>query len=80
MPGLSVLINFIASDITVRASHVKMVIVIASIYGYVNYLEVKKLGKPLYWFLTWEDATSIYIYTGLILVFSILFVCLAKLT
>lgn len=57
-----------------------MVVVIASIYGYVNYLEVKKIGKPLYWFLTWEDATSIYIYTGLILVFSIMFVCVAKLT
>lgn len=80
MPGLSVLVNFIASDITVRASHVKMVIVIASIYGYVNYLEVKKIGRPLYWFLTWEDSTSLYIYLGLIVVFSILFVGVAKLT
>ncbi len=80
MPGLSVLINFIASDITVRASHVKMVIVIASIYGYVNYLEVKKLGRPLYWFLTWQDANSIYIYAGLIVAFSFIFVGVAKLT
>jgi hypothetical protein len=57
-----------------------MVIVIASIYGYVNYLEVKKLGRPLYWFLTWQDATSVYIYAGLIVAFSFIFVGVAKLT
>ncbi len=80
MPGLSVLINFIASDITVRASHVKMVVVIASMYGYINYLEVKKLGRPLYWFLTWQDVTTVYIYAGLIIVFAAMFIVVAKLT
>jgi len=40
IPGASVLINFVLSDVIVRAGHVKMVIVIATLYGYVNYLEV----------------------------------------
>lgn len=57
-----------------------MVIIIAVLYGYVNYLEVKKLGKPLYWFLTWEDATSFYIYGALMVIFSGVFFGLAQLT
>jgi hypothetical protein len=80
VPGVSVFINFLITDVVVRATHVKMVVVIATMYGYVNYLEVKRTGQPLYWFLTWEDETTIYIFTALIVVFSGVFLGLATLT
>lgn len=79
-PGVSALINFLLTDVVVRAAHVKMVVVIAVAYGYVNYLEVKRMGMPLYWFLTWEDETSIYIYAAMIVGFSGVFIALASLT
>jgi len=79
-PGVSVLINWLQTDVVIRAAHVKMVVVIAILYGYVNYCEVKKLGKPLYWFLTWEDETSYYIYAALILVFTGVWFLLASFT
>lgn len=80
VPGISVLINFIISDAVIRASHVKIILPISAVYGYVNYLEVKSLGRPLYWFLTWEDMTSVYIYLGLMVFFSFVYIGLAKLT
>ena len=39
-------------------SHYKLVVVIASIYIFVNYLSTKRRGRPLYWFLTWDDWKS----------------------
>jgi hypothetical protein len=53
VPGISALINFIITDVVIRASHVKIILPISAAYGVVNYIEVKSLGRPLYWFLTW---------------------------
>lgn len=80
VPGASALINFMLTDVVVRAAHVKMVIVISLMYGYVNYSETMKMGKPLYWFLTWQDSTSYYIYAGLMVLFTGVFFALASVT
>lgn len=79
-PGLSALINFVITDVRLTPSHVKMVFTIAAVYGYVNYIETKKRGAPLYWFLTWEDSTSVVIYLGLMLVFTVLWFLLCRIT
>lgn len=57
-----------------------MVITIALIYGYVNYLETIKRDKPIYWFLTWEDETTLYVYAGLTVFFSAIWFVLAQIT
>lgn len=80
VPGLSAVLNFALTDVVIIRGHVKMVVVIALIYGYVNYLETMARGKPLYWFLTWEDETSFYIYAGLMALFSILWLAICQMT
>ena len=77
IPFISTALNFFVSDQVIRASHVKMLFFIGVMYLYVNYLVVKERGRPLYWFLTWEDMTSVYISGGLIVAFSIVFVMLS---
>ena len=75
MPGLSVLVNLLITDVTMRASHCKVLPIFGALYGYVNYSETKKRGSPLYWFLSWTDiTTSIAILAGLILLFMSIFV------
>ena len=80
LPGLSALVAFLITDVTMRASHYKPLIPITLIYGYINYNETKINGKPLYWFLNWEDETSIYILIGLILLFILVWFAVSALT
>lgn len=68
------------SDAVLRRGHVKMVVGISAIYGYVNYIETLKRGKPLYWFLDWKDEKSIIIYSFLIFIFSLFWFALAYMT
>ena len=42
IPGASVFINFIFTDVTMTPTHYKMVASISILYGYVNYLETIK--------------------------------------
>ena len=80
VPGASTFINFMISDAVLRRGHVKMVVGISRIYGYVNYIETLKRGKPLYWFLDWKDEKSIIIYSFLIFIFSLFWFALAYMT
>ena len=79
-PGFSALVNFAITDVRLTPSHVKMVFTIAALYGYVNYIETKKRGAPLYWFLTWEDSTSLLIYMSLMAVFTGLWFVLCRIS
>lgn len=47
------------------------------IYGIINYLAVKSSGKPLYWFLTWQDYWSVIYLSIIIGVFTSLFLLTA---
>ena len=63
-----------------RAEHYKMLIPLALIYYPLNYYETKTAGKPVYAFLTWEDYTSPLICIGIQVVFTLVWIALAKLT
>lgn len=80
MPCFSVVTNFALTNVVIRSSHLTGIVVMAVIYGFVNYKETKARGKPLYSFLTWNDYTSVIIYAGLITGFSLVFLLLSKLT
>ena len=80
LPGFSVASNFALTDVVLRRNDYKGLVLISIIYGVVNYFETKKRGKPLYHFLTWEDASSVFIYGGLIAGFTLVFIALSKVT
>ena len=80
VPGFSVAANFAMTDVVLRSTHYKGLVVIAIIYGVVNYFETISRGKPLYSFLTWEDSTSVFIYGGLIAGFTLVFIALSHVT
>lgn len=81
VPGLCALANFAMTDVVIRASHAKAILVFMVVYGYVNYCEVKATGTPLYWFLAWDDVyETSAIYAGLVLMTTGIFVMLAQLT
>ena len=77
MPGLSVFVNFFLTDVTMRARHSLVLPLPGALYGYVNYLETKSRGYPLYWFLTWTDLSSIAIVAGMTALFMLIFVGLS---
>jgi len=74
------MMNFAISDVVLRASHVKLLPTMAILYGFQNYYETKKRGRPLYSFLTWQDSSTVFIYGGLIAIFSLIYIGLAKLS
>ena len=80
VPGFSVASNFAMTDVVIRSSHFKGLVVIAILYGYVNYKETKARGKPLYSFLTWDDSSTVFIYGGLIAGFTLVFIALSSIT
>lgn len=80
VPGFSVASNFAMTDVVIKSSHYKGLVVIAIIYGVVNYYETKARGKPLYSFMTWEDSSTVFIYGGLIAGFTLVFIGLSHVT
>jgi hypothetical protein len=80
MPGILAAANFWLTDVVVCASHVKLIIVLAIAYGWHNYSETKRTGRPLYNFLTWEDHTTVLIYSWIILAATGVFCGLAVLS
>ena len=57
-PILACFAYFSVTDIVIKAKHGLVLSPIALAYGYHNYTTVKAKGKPVYWFLTWEDSQS----------------------
>lgn len=82
IPGVTALINFFMTDCVFQLTHVKFVLSIGIFYGYINYKETKRLGKPIYWFFTWEDEKTFFLYGGFILFFSFLWwvICVTTLS
>ena len=80
VPGFSVATNFAMTDVVIRSSHYKGLVIIAILYGFVNYHETKARGKPLYSFMKWEDSSTVFIYGGLIAGFTLVFVALSHVT
>ena len=79
-PAISLWITSTTFNCYLSVGHWKLFAPVAIIYAVVNYLETKKRGKPLYWFLTWEDYTSVLIYAGLMFTFILVWITMAKLS
>ena len=60
-------LHFAVTDIVVKASHSVVLLPVAIVYLVYNYHVVKTNGTPVYWFLTWEDSSSLLIGAGLTL-------------
>lgn len=79
-PAVSSIVNFMLTDVVMKASHAKVLLPVSVIYSYINYRTTLSRGKPLYWFLDWEDHWTL-IYLLILYIFTHLsFVGLASLT
>ena len=74
------LIQLSTDNLYLCADHVKFLMPFAPIYAYVNYQATLARGEPLYWFLTWEDYTSVLVIIAIFVTFSIAWVLVAKFT
>lgn len=74
------LINFLLTDVVFEHSHYKILPIVGSVYATINYFEVKRLGKPLYSFWTWEDYTSFVIFLAMMVTFIGLWFLISSLT
>ena len=48
-------VNFRLTDVVLAAKHCLVCIPVGIAYTYINYKETLNLGKPIYFFATWED-------------------------
>ena len=76
-PLFSSLIHFWVTDIVFDPRHSIFIMMFGAAYSYANYCTTKSQGSPVYWFLSWEDETSIYICTGLVMGVTLIFLLLA---
>ena len=77
-PIVSTFIAYKSVKIELCTHHYLTFLPISVVYAYVNYLETKARGKPLYWFINWEDYTSVLVIVAIYVAFSLLWVVLAK--
>ena len=80
LPSVAFAINFYLTDVKVLARHVWVIPFLALPMGYSNYRSTIANGKPLYWFLTWEDHTSSLIFLSLTIGAMLVFLMLSKMT
>jgi hypothetical protein len=78
VPALAILINFLLTDVVIKTSHYKVLVWIALVFGFANYVATLKNKEPIYWFLTWEDWKSPAFIVALATVVSVMFVILGK--
>jgi hypothetical protein len=73
VPLLASYYNFKTIYAIMKRSHFVCVLPLITVYLFTNYNARWARGEPLYWFLTWEDWTSVVvvviIYAGTILFF-----------
>ena len=72
-PGLSCLLNFVLTDVVMKRSHSRVLLIITIFYVPMNYYGTKAKGEPIYSFLTWENEKD----TLLVVAFIYLMVWLA---
>ena len=73
VPPICAVVLMIISNTVMIRRHCVGVIYLGLIYGYLNYRGTVIKGEPLYWFLTWEDYTSMLVLAAFIAVFVVIF-------
>ena len=80
-PTISLFLVYLTTErLVVKASHWKMLAPMTLVYGSMNFYETKMSGKPVYWFLTWEDWTTPLIVIAVFIFVVTIWLSLAKLT
>ena len=79
-PAIAFFINFLNTDIVVYDGHMKGLSIFGLIYSATNAYNTITTGKPIYFFLTWEDYTSPLIVLGIYATFVLVYKSIAKLT
>ena len=74
------LVYFSTERLLIRSSHWRVVLPVTLLYSLVNYRETRARGKPLYWFLTWQDWQTPAILTVIIAFVVLLWQAMAHLT
>ena len=80
LPALAVVANFVLSDVVLKTEHSFLLIPLGLFFGFLNYCACAIQGKPLYFFLTWQDWTSPMLVLGLTLYISMMFYLLSVIT
>ena len=80
IPFLSSLYNFFTIDAALKSKHVFLCLSIESLYIYTNYKATMETGKPLYWFLTWQDYQTVLVLGIINVIFVVMFFLLVYLT
>ena len=65
VPAFICLVNFLITDVIIKSSHSKCLLPFCMVYCWRNYIETKRSGVPVYFFMTWEDEQTIYIIGGI---------------
>ena len=79
-PAFGLFLTQKSTDMYLCTSHWILFVPVGIIYNIINYYATLSRGKPLYWFLTWEDYTSVIVVIALQIIFSLIWVGLAKLS
>ena len=80
-PAISLYFSWLSSEnLYLSASHHILFLPIAIAYSIFNYYVTKLIGKPIYYFITWEDHTTLLIIAALYLAFILVWIMVAKLT
>ena len=78
-PAFAYFMNAKVTRYSLCPDHWKLFVPIGLVYNVVNYFEVQRSGKPLYWFMTWKDWTSPAICIAIQVVTAFIWVGLSKL-
>lgn len=79
-PSVCAVVNFLLTDVVIKPSHAKLLLPIAVVYSYINYKSTLSRGKPVYWFLDWEDHWTIIYLVLLTIMTTLAFLGMAGLT
>ena len=80
VPLIATIWSFRKTEAVLNASHWKGLIPFALVYSYANYRATVFAGRPLYWFLAWEDWTTAPVVITLFLFGVAVFVGVARMT
>ena len=79
VPQFCAFILFLTSNTILISKHMKGMVGFGITYSIVNFIQTKRRGKPLYWWLDWKDYNSILVLLALHAVFLVVFYGMAKL-
>mmetsp|Transcript_3977 Transcript_3977/g.5041 ORF Transcript_3977/g.5041 Transcript_3977/m.5041 type:complete len:206 (-) Transcript_3977:75-692(-) len=78
-PAVAYCLNARVTHFELCPDHWRLFVPFGVLYAIINYMETQRRGKPLYWFITWEDWTSPAVCLAMQIIFSLMWVVFSKL-